>query len=887
VADAAQTAGSAPGAVSQARETLSRFTRRWLDPQSAGEPVDLAEARRVAADDELIDPAAFEGTTPEQQARILDEADQGRVGKVRAWGEQLMRDGKLTPEDQASMQQAMSNLGDRASQAFVASKKVAADGLRAATEQLSGLDTKITPIFDKLRGAVEGDTKRSDMSEGVRNAVNNVVGPILRERQPELLSNPDAMNKLADSMRKVLAVAESGHALDDVTLGHLQNVFGEDTRTVLTELHAAVGDGENADAARNFFKTLNRVSDVEDQQNTLRQIVQSNLSEDVAGDYTPRQYGEVVDNIRSFLDGNATKNMPAEQAQYTTRLFHERMGEVFGDKTDAVLKAFQDDASARNKGAQDLDALRSEDGHVQTQGAADALDSQYIGGKGHSDEAPAFMPSDAAHRAAAQRAYDANPDPRVAMSENQSQADRLLGAAKQRHPDKDVSFVSAREYAQRRGLDDAELQRLTKGANPDEVGLIAVDQTKDEFRVSPDEAKSAMFDERKAKQGQAKEDMVGRVPLGDGKDALDALAVTRLGRQKLAGEYSDADEKGGLHRIGRAFMEGLGGVQRALGRDDLGAVPDNTVIAYQNGEPVRYKDIKGLSYRPTQDAGWMKGKTDAEINSLLRQREVLPEMSTKELNNAHTSMEKTIAKREEAVRAQVEQWKADNVRFGKEDVRELYRPVNAAKESLALIQNELDAREFGTAAERAADGAPQDPDPQGQIHTAAARLGEKGIQQKVDMAGQSTQKSTRAEPAPLDGEDISPTRKAALDSGINKLESRSITPKQQATKSQLAAGEDLREMRKARDAAGREGPEPLEVTERLKAAVATALTHLRSLRTDNGKVNLIARAVADKARALYDNWDTLSALDRRVLSDVFADKTRSVSTIGPTVNGLF
>lgn len=819
------TAGQNVANTPQSTPTSGEASIASLFKRDAANPDDVI-AKRMADGQELVQPQDIEGKTPQEHADIFAASDKTAMDKAQQWANELWNDQSLSPQSRDELKQAMSNLSDKGAQAIVAGQKLAKDGLSKLADNIGQLDESVGPMFDKLRSKFEGgDTKKSDATEGARNVIENIIGPHLDQTAPGVLQDDGLRNKLADNLRKVLMSAREGDAQDrsavlDAMTG-VRKIFGGATTRVMTDLHDAVFGNESSPATERFFSLLNDGQAKEDSAQSMRDIVQKHLDPQQYGDMTPSELDRFGNQLKSFVSGDATKNMGPAQKAVTERQFSDALKETFGDKSDAVLKDMREHIARENGQTtpqEQLDLqdshLADENGHVDTHGAADVLDTQYLGGKGDTP-----IPSEAEHRAQ--------------FGNENSQASRLMEQARRDNPDADVNFVSLRQRGEQEGLSADELAQKHPGVNPDTHGYVAIDRARSETSVSPADAKAALFNPRKLPEGVANQpgkwEQFGHIPMGDGQ-GLDAFAVTRLGR-KLAGEtYTAGDDKGGLHRMGRAFMEGLAAVQDRLGAKDI-KLNDSTPIGMMNGKKVLWGDVKGLDYSPRRDAAWMEGKSDAEINKELNRRDLLREMDKPELQRMYTEYTNKIDQRAQAV---IDEWKADKSRrgFTAADVRDLYAKLGETETGKLqrALEQEVNTRDARSPRENFLDSRlGQENDPRGNIHEAALVHGEEGIRQRTGLDDQAIRNtSTRVDAPQTDGSSISPVRKAGLDSAINRLE---------------------------------------------------------SLRTDNGAKNQIARAVAEKARALYDNFDALSEADQRDLIDTFREN-KNVGGVSPTVTRL-
>lgn len=505
---------------------------------------------RVADGQELGDLEGLAKSSPDKINASFRLADEDRLAKVKQWATDLSEDAGLSPERRQALTASMQDLGDRANQATVATLKKAQTAGQTAVAQVQSL-------YESLKGSIEGTktgTKKSEDFSGIRRAISEDVMPILEQRQPELLNNPDAINKLADSLRLFVEGASGGRALNEAAVGHLKNVFGEDTQRVLSGLYAKVGDAGDRAKTERYFAALNDIAENENRGAKLRNVVERSLTKEMQDTALAKDIPALIKALKAYASADSTMGMtPAQKANHDAQMKVE-LQRVFGPKVAEVLAAVEKD---QVKGKQALDT--GEGGLTEGENLADQHEARYYGGK--------LMDSPEAHR--------------VKFS-SESQAERLMKQAQTENPDRSVRFVPAKElpadHPARAGVADKDLEGK---------GLVAAEGMKQEGRLSPKELDAVKLDTTKTSHL----DSPSRIDTGVRGVTLDARRLTKLMDGKLP--YDASDDLSKLHRTARVFMDGIAAAQDHLGKSF--EVPDSTVI---DAKGTTFGEVKKLKFAP-------------------------------------------------------------------------------------------------------------------------------------------------------------------------------------------------------------------------------------------------------------------------------------------------
>lgn len=757
------------------------------------QPDEQADVRAVSEGRDIgVDPEALRTAPPDQQSAMLDAADQTRMEKVGEWAKSLLQDSSITPETQARVTQAMSNLSDRANQATIAGAEMARNLGAKAAEVAAQFSEHAAKQYDTItRGK-----KLSEENAGLRQIIVDEITPALSLKFVKLRDTPETMNMLADSMRKTFATIQSTGKVDEATASHLVRLFGEDAPTVLAGLHEKIGDSKDPAAVEKFYTGLSEFSDSISKHNSLRDVVRSSMDEKLSNRMTPETLDAVVTNLREYVAGRHT-TLPKAQADFLTRGVESELRKYFGPKTNKVLEAFNKDREGALKSSlksTEADMEPVQTGVHETDVASEAETTQYLGG-GKDKAAPELIRSDAAHKA---EGFD-----------TQSQAARLLAEAQANNPDRIVKFTKFSELP-------GEVQAKYKNAGPDD-GLVTVEGTKDETRISPDEFTQMRVDTSKTSHAQ---NNTSRIDTGVKGGTLDARAIVKLMKGKL--DFAESDSISDRHRTARAFMEGIAAAQDHMGRTF--DIPDSTVL---DAKGFTYGEARKLSMRPP-DPAWMQGKTDEQINTELGRRDSLKEMSDRELDKTLIRMQDIVTQREQRFNEGVKAARAKGSRLVREDYAEMRRQagVDDAKSALAMAEREVQGRaDEVRRAQNLDDAGRTEVGADEQIHTAADNVNEKEL-----------------------------ARRTGLDDNALRYDNFA----------QRTA----------------DGSLPKAVV----SAIGTKINRLENMTRADGKANVIARQVGQKARALFAAMSVMSRVDQGMFASIVKDS--KVSSIAEVVNSL-
>lgn len=306
-----------------------------------------------------LDPDAYASASPAAREAMRARADQTRLEQVQQAASELWNDQQLSPASRDALAAMGDDLSSAANRMAVAGMALAQRGAKtamAAVDELTrwvdeqraqhadaGPPTMSEEEYNRVKaenpapGAPqEAPRLQSGFSPEITQAVKDIVMPYLQERNPALLQNPDAINKLADNLRYVMAYmtdarpSEERPPLPEPVIGHLQRVFGGAAPRVLHALTTALSP-DDLDLMHKVNE-LGRVSSLGAQR---ARTVADVLGEDTVAHYHLRQdeLQTLGDALAKHADGSAYRDLGKADAAFQQRHFEDTLREQFGDET--------------------------------------------------------------------------------------------------------------------------------------------------------------------------------------------------------------------------------------------------------------------------------------------------------------------------------------------------------------------------------------------------------------------------------------------------------------------------------------------------------------------------------------------------------------------------
>lgn len=635
-----------------------------------------------------------------------------------------------------------SSIGDRAVQMYTAAAAKLREGIAKAKDARDeALGSALKSVLEKTIGALKtaaenhakgkptefdqsifdtlNKTKKSEDYSGVRQVIADEILPALRDNAPKFMNDEQTVNTAADAIRIYVNRLRSNKKIgeqDTIAMQYLHALLGPKALQILDNVNTRLKT-DKAIERNNFYQNLVELKGMSDADREMADFVRSNLKSDKG--VRPGDLREAVKMLRSYADGTIMEKLgPAERA-YREKEFHDTLRKEFGANVEKVLDRFEREYHDRKEETKiDEGSNDEEDGagdaatHALEVGEPNVEKPKYYGGK---DDR--LVLTHEAHK--------------KQFGNDQSQASRLMEQARKENPDRPVRFISAKEYARENNIPPAELHEMTAG-KPNDYGIVAAGGDEIVSRITSEEAERMTLDTTNYRNSPSR---INTTKTGVTLDAVNVSKVMRRHVPKQEGES-------GLRHDARVFFDGLGAALTHYGATVKGELKDSLVVAYRNGEPVRFGDIKNMGdFKDPLNTAKKRDEQNSEFDKYT-QDELLDmhktAMAEKDELAAKTRHHLSEDKRDEL--ASIEDRIAERpiakalAALQKERDALLHSPLAEAKAKyLERIEAELDRRAKQGEAPR--DEMETHGDPRGQVHQAVKKLGEDGARIKRDEAG--------------------------------------------------------------------------------------------------------------------------------------------------------
>lgn len=613
-------AGAAVDAVTSAFDKARKSTKGMID--------------RIADSEEFANAKNFVGKQGEALKEAIKIDDEGRLASIRDMAKELW-ESNMPPERREALKTAMTNLGDRANQAYIASAKKAKDAAAAGRLAVSGFKMGV----DRMRAerqADKGDTKKSEDYAGVDKVVKDVIGPFLRERLPHLLeddfsSMPEAqrngareqrnsaINELAPALRGLISEMSADKPVSVDTYMSLLNVAGEHTAEMLDKVHTAMKITDPAKVEA-FFSEVNNLVDVQKKHGRLIDTMRESLIDGPDSVHVSDLREAAAEMLKwASTTGPQKDTGSAARQRFRDTRVKDELTKMFGKKADTVLAAVQSMVKQTESRAEKARVKYDEEGNPLGEHGGDAL-TEVVGGT---------------KLAVYQKKLHLNADDDPGKAGFQPAITQSIDKAQAANPDRKVRYASAEELGMDHPLVKDMHTELVKRGLAADLGLDEAQRYADEeigkYGAAVSEASNSHLnmtaDELDAVRLDTKAHgrSPSRLEVGDLK--LDAVKITRAmaERFKEKDRYSPIDELGQRYRAAHMFMEGVAAVQEYQGK--AFDIPDATVIAHIGKTPLTWGEARKMDVRTRAD------KADDRIKVLKDAAEKEGEANVSELKD--------------------------------------------------------------------------------------------------------------------------------------------------------------------------------------------------------------------------------------------------------------
>lgn len=457
---------------------------------------------------------------------------------------------------------------DGAAPHIEAAKKFTDDHIAFAKEWWDAhKDGTFSQFNEAANKFLKRDVKKSEDTSGARQVIADAIRPALEKAQPHIAKDAHTTAKAAEGVRRFLMESMDGNKPEQDTraVGHLRELLGDDAVTVLTSaLDALQGSGVRRERA---FDTIQSLDENMNAHNAMRGVVQKYLKDQ---DIRPN---DAVEALRRYVRGEHVKQVDGSERAVRERLARREIDAAFGKDADKVLAAFEKEFEAvkAKTEMQESKTGRDEDGDHET-------GEPHEGREPDLPETTIEREPPRVYRGKNKLAIPTLDEHRRLYGDSESAYERLMKRAQEDNPDRNVSFMSVKDFER----DYGEKMDIPHhpDANPERYGVVVAEGMKQEGRITEEQARAMRFDEGVTRSKS-------RVKLESG-DVLDAYKITQHTLKGLP--YIEGES--GLRRLARAFYDGLGSALDYYGTTVKGALPDYLVLAVRNGAKITYGDVK-------------------------------------------------------------------------------------------------------------------------------------------------------------------------------------------------------------------------------------------------------------------------------------------------------
>lgn len=502
-----------------------------------------------------------------------------RMAKVQGWAGELVNDAGLTPERRAEVAQAAKDLTKDANVKIVAGAKAAQEAGRSALGAIGDFYKSVTEKFaagktkvgEGYEGGIDVGPKQSRVYGGMRQAIANIIAPIVEQNYPQALRDPEARNRLAEALRVTAERMSQGKEIPAEHQRYMRILFGDEYTDVL----GAIGE-EMVDSGKTpkFLAQLNKLDAAEAEGKSRRQRLTEALP-----DHTRGELDQIDEQLQRFMSPEFTRGLDRATAELRLRNARRQIAKTFGDKADVILEAYGPQAREENQlqaAGRPLEADKADDG-------VDFTDRLEEGGTNVEvvSKKPVLSPDNA------MKEYGDAP--------GQTKAEREIARAEKREGVR-ARWVSAAEYAALTGKDASDI--------PEGHGFVVAETLPAGDALSARELAAMKWDKQKQSRDASKNDTLIEI----GPHKFDATKIARVMLATLP-----SDERGSQVRMADAFMQGVAKLTEHFG--DVVNIPDSMPIVKNGKKTLTYGEAKKLNLNgPDKETVEADAASDASRN---------------------------------------------------------------------------------------------------------------------------------------------------------------------------------------------------------------------------------------------------------------------------------
>ncbi len=457
----------------------------------------------------------------------------------------------------------------------------------------------------------EDDAKKSEDYSGARAVIAKEIEPIVKAIKPEVLNNPGDMDKITNGIRLWIDQARKGEKPENnpKKVAMMRELLGTDATPALGRVYYALYGDEDTDAERkNVTDSILSHTDANVSHAKMADVVKKyKVDRSVPVD-------DAVDAMRQYVRGahmpKGEKGAKASDHALRELVAKDEITKTFGKDADKVLDAFQKEyEDSKSKTELDKTSTQGEEGDLESGGDSDAATS---GVADHSLEESDLEFEKPRYYKGLIRSHEAHVREFGSVKNNKgedvtpSEARKYLKRAEKENPDRNVSFMSARDYAKANGLSMDEVAEMIgpEVVNVNDYGVVVAEGQKQEGRITDEQARAMRLDSKKHANSKSRINT-------DAKDSdghpvtLDAHKITAQamwGMRKSSGDKEPGsvkrmDDESNMRHVARAFFEGLASALIHFDAQVKSLPADLVVLRRKDGTTVTYAEIKDFRFK--------------------------------------------------------------------------------------------------------------------------------------------------------------------------------------------------------------------------------------------------------------------------------------------------